>query len=331
MTYVAALREALSEELARDDAVFLMGEDIGVYGGAFGVTRGLLDRFGPTRVLDTPVSEQGIVGAAIGAALVGSRPVVEIMFMDFMTLAMDQLVNQAAKLRYVFGRQARCPMVVRTVAGGGRNYGPTHSQSLEAWLVHTPGLKVAVPSTPSDAKALLKAAIRDPNPVVFIEHKRLYACKGPVPGKGRTTSGARSGRDGALPFGRARVAREGTDLTIVAWSWMAVEAERAAVELSDRGVSAELIDLRTLSPMDVAGVCRSVKKTGRLLVVEEACGTGGVSGEIAFRVFEEAHDYLDAPIRRVTAPDVPVPASPALECAVLPDSDRIVEAALALV
>ena len=313
-----ALRTALSEELARDPAVFLLGEDIGAYGGAFGVTRGLLDRFGPERVIDTPISESSVVGAAIGAALAGSRPVVEIMFMDFITLAVDQLANQAAKLRYVLGPQARCPVVVRTPAGGGRCYGPTHSQSLEALFLHIPGLRIAVPATPADARGLLKTAIRGDGPVLFVEHKTLYGEKGPVPLE----------EDAALPFGVARVAREGADLTIVAWSRMTVEAERAAAELAEEEVAAEVIDLRTLSPLDMDTVAESVRKTHRLLIVEEGTRTGGAGAEIAAQAAEAAFEYLDRPVRRVATPDVPVPASPVLERAALPNAGRIVEAAL---
>ena len=317
LSYTEALREALREEMASDADVFILGEDIGAYGGAFGVTRGLLEEFGRARVVDTPISEPGFVGAAVGAAVVGSRPVVEIMFMDFMTLTVDQLVNQAAKLRYVFGPRAQCPVVVRTAGGAGRSYGPTHSQSLEAWFMHVPGLKVVVPATPADAKGLLKTAIRDNNPVIFMEHKMLYGQRGPVP----------AGAERCVPFGRARVACAGEDLTIVAWSWMAAEAERGVADLAELGISAELIDLRTLCPLDVETVVASVKKTGRVLIVEEGCRTAGVSAEIGFRVFEHAYDYLDAPIRRVTSPDVPVPASPVLESAMLPGRERIVAAA----
>lgn len=318
---VEALREALSEEMTADPSVFLMGEDIATYGGAFGVTRGLLDAFGPDRVINTPISEPSFVGAAVGAALAGSRPVVEIMFMDFITLAMDQLVNQAAKLHYVFGPQARCPLVVRAVAGAGRCYGPTHSQSLEAWFVHTPGIKVVAPASPADAKGLMKTAIRDDNPVLFVEHKLLYSLRGEVPEEG----------DQAIPFGRARCVREGEDLTIVAWSWMSVEAGLAAQELEREGISAEVIDLRTLVPMDMETVVESARKTGRVLIVEEAPGTGGVGAEIGFRIFEQAYDYLDAPIRRLAAADTPIPASPVLEQALLPNRVRIAEAAFELV
>ena len=321
LTYTEALREALMEELARDPNVFLMGEDIGVYGGAFGVTRGLLHQFGSERVRDTPISEQGFVGAAVGAALAGSRPVVEIMFMDFITLAVDQLVNQAAKLRYVFGPQACCPLVVRTVGGGGRCYGPTHSQSLEAWFTHAPGLKVVAPSNPADAKGLLKASIRDDNPVVFMEHKLLYGSRGDVA----------EGEDALVPLGQARIVRPGTDVTIIAWSWMAAEAERAAIALEAQGVSAEVVDLRTLVPLDIETVLTSVRKTHRVLIVQEASKTGGFGAEVGCRIFENVYDYLDAPLRRLAVPDVPLSASPVLEQAAMPDRHRIARAALELV
>ncbi len=320
ISYTDALREALREELHRDPNVFLMGEDIAEYGGAFGVTRGLLDEFGATRVRNTPISEPGFVGAAIGAAAMGSRPVVEIMFMDFVGLVVDQMLNMATKLHYVFGDQVRCPLVLRTPGGGGRCYGPTHSQSLESLFMHMPGMRIVVPSTPADAKGLLKSAIRDDNPVLFVEHKMLYGRRGPVS----------EDADETVPFGQARCLREGEDITIVAWSWMAAEAEIAAEELDGCGVHAEVLDLRTLAPLDMASILASVKKTGRLLIVEEGCRTGGVAAEIGAQVFEQAYDYLSAPLRRLTAPDIPIPASPVLEKAALPDRDRIVQAALAL-
>ena len=320
MSFTEALRTCLAGEMKRDNSVFLFGEDLGVYGGAFGITRGLLEKFGPERVIDTPISEGSFVGTAIGAAMAGSRPVVEIMFMDFIALACDQLVNQAAKLRYVFGKQAKCPIVLRTPAGGGRRYGPTHSQDLTAWFVNTPGLHVAAPSTPADAMGLLRTAIRSNSPVIFIEHKMLYSRKGPV-----------SVRAHPVPFGKARVVRKGTDITVVAWSWMAWEAEIAARELEEYGVSAEVIDLRTLSPMDTDAVIRSVKKTARILVVEEGSRTAGIGAEIGARVFEQAFDYLDAPLTRLTSPDVPVSASPTLEDAMIPRSDSIAHAVLDIV
>ena len=320
LTYTEALRQALREEMKRDDTVFLLGEDIGAYGGAFGVTRGLLDKYGPQRVLDTPISEQGFIGMAVGAAMTGMRPVAEIMFMDFVTLIVDPMVNQAAKLHYVFGPSAACPIVVRTAAGGGRCYGPTHSQMLESWFFATPGIKIAAPATPADAKGLLVTAIRDNNPVLFVEHKMLYGQRGPVP-EGRYT----------VPFGKARQVARGSDLTIVAWSWMATEAEAALALLDDAGITADVIDLRTLAPLDTPAIAESVKRTGRLLIVEEGTRTGGVAAEIGQRVFEEAWDYMAAPIRRVTTPDVPLSASPALEHAAIPDRHRIATEAVALV
>lgn len=318
-TVTDALRETLGAEMERDASVFLMGEDIGRYGGAFGVTRGLLDRFGPDRVINTPISECSFVGMAAGAAAAGRRPVVEIMFMDFLTLAADPLVNYAAKLRYVFGEQARCPLVVRTAGGAGRNYGPTHSQSLEAWFAHVPGIKVVAPASPADAAGLLSAAIRDDNPVLFVEHKLLYDRRGPLIS------------DGAIPLGKANVVRAGSDLTLVAWSWMCSQAEAAAEDLQSAGVSVEIIDPRTLYPLDTDCLAESARKTGRVLIVEEGPRFGGIGAEIACSLFEQAYDYLDAPIRRISGTDTPVPAGPVLERAARPDRQRIVDAAVALV
>jgi pyruvate/2-oxoglutarate/acetoin dehydrogenase E1 component len=320
LTYWQALQEALFEEMTRDPCVFLMGEDIGVYGGAFGVTRGLLAEFGPERVRCTPISEATIVGAATGAALTGMRPVVEIMFMDFLTLAMDQLVNHAAKFRYMYGPQVRVPLVLRTPAGGGRSYGATHSQSLEAWFLHAPGLKVVAPATPADAKGLLRSAIRDDNPVLCVEHKLLYATTGPVPEGDLMT-----------PIGRAVVRRPGTAATMVAYSYHVGLAEQAAEELARRGIDVEVIDLRTLVPLDTETILASVRKTGRLVCIEEGPRTGGVGAEIAARVAEHAYEYLDAPICRVAGADVPIPFSSPLERAALPDQDDIIQAVEQLV
>ena len=314
-----AIREALTEEMTRDERVFLMGEDIGLYGGAFGVTRGMLDRFGPERVVETPISEAGFVGLAIGAALLERRPVVEIMFSDFVLLAMDQLVNHAAKFRYVYGPQATVPLVVRVVGGAGRAYGPTHSQAVEAYFVHTPGIKVVAPATPADAKGLLLAAIRDPNPVVFVENRILYPQKGEVP-EG----------DAIIPLGKAATVRAGSDVTVVAYSRMVHEALAAAGTLAAEGIEAEVIDLRTLSPMDSPAVIESVKRTGRAVLVEEGPRTAGVMAELAARLAEEALDYLDGPVTRLTMPDIPVPFSPVLEQAALPSRKDIVEAARGL-
>ena len=311
-----AIREALAQEMYLDERVFLMGEDIGVYGGAFGVTKGLLERFGGGRVVETPISEAGFVGVAIGAALLGRRPVVEIMFSDFILLAMDQLVNHAAKFRYVYGEQASVPLVVRTPGGCGRAYGPTHSQAVEAYFVHTPGIKVVAPSTPHDAKGLLLASIRDPNPVVFIENRTLYPQKGEVPEK-----------DYTVPLGKAAIVREGTALTVVAYSRMVHEAIAAAETLAAEGIETEIIDLRTLSPLDMDAVTESVKKTGRIILVEEGPRTAGVMSELAAHLAEKALDFLDGPVRRLTMPDIPVPCSPVLEAAALPSRDDIVEAA----
>lgn len=313
LTYWQALQDALRDEMRRDERVFLMGEDIGTYGGAFGVTRGLLEEFGPERVRCTPISEGTIVGAATGAALTGLRPVVEIMFMDFLTLAMDQLANHAAKFRYMYGPQARVPLVVRTPAGGGRCYGATHSQSLEAWFLHVPGLKVVAAATPADAKGLLTAAMRDDNPVLFVEHKLLYATSGPVP-------------DGEhiVPLGRAEVRRTGRDVTVVTYGYGVRIALEAATALAGDGIEAEVIDLRSLVPMDIARIVDSVRKTGRLLCLEEGTRTGGVGAEIAACVAEHAYEYLDAPIRRVAAADLPIPFSPALEPLTLPQASDVV-------
>jgi len=315
VTYRESLREALLEEMEADPRVILMGEDVGRYGGAYAVSRGLLDQFGERRVIDMPMSESVIVGAALGAAVAGARPVAEIMYMDFITLVMDQLVNQAAKLHFMFGSQLSAPMVVRVQQGIGRGAGPQHSQSLEAWFSHVPGLKVVAPSTPADAKGLLKAAIRDDDPVLFIEHKQLYPRKGP---------GADA--DHLVPIGSADVKRPGTDVTVVAWSNMVHTALAAAELLAVEGLSVEVVDLRTIAPLDMATVLASVRGTGRMLVVHEACRTGGLGAEIAAQVAEELYGELKAPVRRLATPDVVVPANTALERALVPDVDAVVSA-----
>jgi len=316
IAYREALREALHEEMLRDKRVFLLGEDIGRYwGGAFKVTKGLAEEFGDERVRDTPISESAIVGVAIGAAITGMRPVAEIMFGDLTTLAMDQIANQAAKLRYMFGGQTSVPLVIRTPFGGGVNIAAHHSQCLEAWFMHVPGLYVAVPSTPYDAKGLLKTAIRGENPVIFCEHKLLYPVEGEVPEE-----------DYTVPFGTAAVRREGTDVTIVATLYMVHKALEAAEKLENEGVSVEVVDPRTLVPLDKEAIIRSVKKTGRLVVVSEDCKTAGVTAEISAVVAEEALDYLDAPIKRVAAADTPIPFSPPLENFVIPNENRIIKA-----
>jgi len=312
ITYRQALNEALAEELERDKSVFVMGEDVAIYGGAYGVTADLWKRFGDSRVKDTPISEAAIVGMGIGAALTGMRPVVEIMYIDFITLAMEQLNNQAAKIRYMFGGKCVVPLTIRTEGGAGRTLGAHHSQSLEAWLIHIPGIKVVMPATPADAKGLLKSSIRDNNPVVFIEHKMLYNTKGQVP-EGEYT----------VPIGKAQVMRQGTDVTVVAYSRMALYARDAAGRLAEEGIEAEVIDLRTLLPLDIATVAESVKKTGRVVIVEEDTKTGGTGAEIGMQIVEHAFDYLDAPILRIAGADVPMPKSPTLEKLAIPDVERI--------
>lgn len=319
LRYREALREALREELARDPSVMLMGEDIGVFGGAFRVTEGLLEQFGEERVRDTPISENTIVGMGVGAAMTGLRPVVELMTINFALLALDQIVNHAAHIRYMFGGQVAVPLVVRMPQGAGHQLGPTHSHCLEAMFLHVPGLLVAVPSTPADAKGLLKAAIRDDNPVVFIEHEALYGVRGEVP----------EDPDLLVHFGRARVAREGGDVTIVGVSRMAVTAERAAEQLaSEHGIEAEVIDPRTLRPLDLDTILASVRHTNRCVIVEEGWPHGGVGANLAALVGEQAFDDLDAPVERVTGADVPMPYSKPLEDIAYPHEDQIVAAVL---
>jgi len=318
--YSWAVREALAEEMERDPRVILLGEDIGRYGGAFKVTEGLIDRFGPDRVRNTPISENTIVGVATGAAVCGLRPVAEIMFMDFMTLAMDQLVNHAAKYRYMYGPQARVPLVVRTPAGGGRGYGATHSQSLEGWFMSVPGLKVVAPATPADAKGLLKSAIRDNNPVLFVENKLLYGRRGPVPEGEYLT-----------PIGEAQVVREGTDVTLVSYSRMLIECLRAAEMLAEEGIVAEVVDLRTLAPLDIDTVAVSVEKTGRAVLVEEGVVSGGVCAEVGFRIMEECFEYLEAPLVRLGQPKAPIPCAASLERKMIPSPRAIAQSAAGLV
>ena len=302
--------------MLRDSSVFLLGEDIGRHwGGAFKVTDGLAQQFGDERVRDTPISESAIVGTGVGAAITGMRPVAEIMFGDLTALAMDQIANQAAKIRYMFGGQASCPLVIRTPFGAGVNIASHHSQSLEAWFMHVPGLQVAVPSTPYDAKGLLKTAIRGSNPVFFCEHKLLYPVEGDVPEEEYT-----------IPFGVAEVKKKGSDVTVVATLYMVHKALNAAAELEEEGLSVEVIDPRTLTPLDKKAIVDSVKKTGRLVIVSEDCKTGGVSAEISSVVAEEAIDYLDAQIKRVTGADTPIPFSPPLEQYVIPDEKAIIKA-----
>ena len=319
ITFTQIIRETLAAEMRRDPSVFLMGEDIGVYGGSFGVTRGLIDEFGPERVRDTPISEQALTGIAIGAAVAGQRPVIEIMFMDFITLAVDQLVNMAAKLHPIYGLP--CPLVIRTPPGGGRGYGATHSQSLERLFTGIPGLKIAAPSNAADASALLQTAIRDNTPVLFLEHKLLY------PQRFETDDALPA----PIPFGCANITREGDDLTIIAWSHMAFLAQRAAVQLASEGIDAEVIDLRTLTPLDIDTLVESAQRTGRVMILEEGPKTGGFAGEIAAQIMEHAHDYLEKPIRRLAGADFPIPSAKNLEAACLPSLDGILALARELV
>ncbi|MGQ9500700.1 MAG: alpha-ketoacid dehydrogenase subunit beta [Anaerolineae bacterium] len=319
LTIVEALREALAEEMSRDPTVFLMGEDIGRANGVFNVTAGLQDEFGKERVIDTPISEAGFTGMGVGAALTGMRPVVEILFCDFMTLAMDQIVNQAAKLHYMTGGQAKVPLVIRTLMGAGRGAAAQHSQSLQAWVAHIPGLKVVMPSTPYDAKGLLKSAIRDDNPVIFFEDKMCYQIKGPVP-VGEYT----------IPLGVADVKRSGDDVTFVATSSMVQVALSAAEALAQEGISAEVVDPRTLKPLDKETILNSVKKTGRAVVIDEGHLSYGVTAEIAAIIADEAFDYLDAPVKRLGALDVPVPMTPVLEQATVPNVEQLVATARSL-
>ncbi len=318
MSVREALRLALREELERDERVFLLGEEIGLFEGPYRVTAGLLEEFGEQRVRDTPISEEGFVGAAIGAAMAGGRPVVEIMTVNFSLLAMDQIVNNAAKIQYMFGGEAGCPLVIRTPGGGGSQLTAQHSQSFDAWFAHVPGLKVLAPATPADAKGLLKAAIRDDDPVMFLESFPLYNTKGDVP----------DDPDAVEPIGRARVAREGTDITLVAHSYAVVRALGAAGQLADQhDISAEVIDLRSLRPLDFDTVAASVAKTNRALCVEEGWATYGITAELAARISSACFDDLDAPVLRVGASEVPLPYAKNLEQAALPDEEKINAAA----
>ncbi len=317
MTYADAIKEAMSEEMRRDEDVVFMGEDIGIYGGAFGVSVGMFEEFGEERVRDTPISEAVIAGAATGAAVTGLRPIVEIMFMDFTTIAMDSLVNQAAKIRYMFGGKAKVPMVLRCPAGSGTGAAAQHSQSLEAWFCHVPGLKVVAPSTSADAKGLLKSAIRDDNPVIFVEQKLLYRKKGMVP----------ENDDFTIPLGKADIKREGTDLSIIVYGRMLDRVLKVAELVEEDGISVEVVDPRTLVPLDKETIINSVKKTSRAIVVNEAVKTGGYGAEIAAMIVEsDAFDYLDAPVIRLAGKDVPIPYNPELEKAVVPSEDDIKQA-----
>jgi pyruvate dehydrogenase E1 component beta subunit len=320
MSYRDALNQAMREEMRRDDKVFLIGEEVGYYQGAFKVSKGFVEEFGPTRVLDTPITEAGFTGLAIGAAMAGLHPIVELMTFNFGILAMDQIVNNAAKIRYMSGGQLSVPIVIRGPGSAAHQLGAQHSQSLESWFAHVPGLKVIVPATPHDAKGLLKSAIRDPNPVIFIEAQLLYGTKGEV-----------SDGDYTITIGHADVKRQGRDVTVVAYSKMLLLALEAAEELALEGIDVEVVDPRTLKPLDVDTIVTSVKKTGRLVVVEEGWRFAGMGAQIAESVYSAAFDYLDAPIARVTGEDVPIPYTRSLEDLAIPDRSRIVHAITTLV
>jgi len=314
-TYLDAITQAMSEEMARDERVFLIGEDVGLYGGAFGTSKGLIERFGAERVIDTPISEIAITGAASGAALMGMRPIAEMQFIDFITCAYDMLVNFTATNRYLYGRA--CPIVVRGPAGGGVHGGPFHSSNPEAMFMNRPGIKIVSPGTAYDAKGLLKAAIRDDDPVLFIEHKYLY----------RRIKEELPADDYIVPIGKANIRRKGKDLTIITWSAMIYVAEEAADVLAKDGVSVEIVDLRSIIPFDEEAILSSVAKTNRCIILHEAPLTGGAGAELAARIAEKAFDYLDAPIKRVAALDVPTPYSPPLEAFALPNRDKVLAAA----
>jgi pyruvate/2-oxoglutarate/acetoin dehydrogenase E1 component len=320
MMYREALRRALDEEMERDALVFLMGETIAERGGSYKVTEGLLKKFGPRRVIDTPIAEASFTGMAIGAALIGCRPVVEILFVDFALLAMDQIVNQAAKYEFISGGQGRVPMVLRTQGGAGNGLAAQHSQSLEAFFYHIPGLKVVMPSTPADACGLLKSAIRDDHPVIFIEHKLLYMTRGPVPDEEYVT-----------PLGQADVKRPGTDVSLITYSYMTSKCLEAAAALEAEGVSVEVVDLRTLSPLDKATILASARKTGRVIVVHEAVKRGGVGGDIAAMLMEEAYNDLDGPVVRIAGRNTPIPYNLNIEKACIPSVEEIIAGVLRMV
>ncbi len=320
INYRQALNEALHEEMERDSRVFIMGEDVGVYGGPFQVAKGLYEKFGAQRAIDTPIAEAGFTGIGVGAAITGLRPVIEILYIDFTTLVMEQIVNQASKARYMFGGKAKVPIVLRTQGGGGRGNAAQHSQSLEMWFVHTPGLIVIQPSTPYDAKGLLKSAIRNDNPIIFIEHKLLYNTKGPVPAE-----------EYLVPIGKADIKRKGDDVTIVAHSRMVLFALSAAEKLAKDGIDCEIVDPRTLKPLDEERILDSVKKTGKIVVVSEGARTGGFASEVAAVVQEDAYDDLDAPVLRVTTEDVPLAYAAELELEAIPKEEDIIQAVKSIV
>ena len=317
ITFLEAIREALRQEMKLDENVFILGEDVGVFGGCFGVTAGLFDEFGPDRVMDTPISEAAIMGASLGSALMGLRPVPEIMFIDFTTQCFDYLTNQAPKVRYMCGGQVeKLPLVVRTTSGGWIRAAGQHSQSLEGWFTQVPGLKVVMPSTPHDAKGLLTASLRDNNPVLYIEHKVLYGTSGPVPEE-----------EYLIPLGEAEVKKEGTDVTLISYSLMLQKTLAAAEQLAGDGVSAEVVDLRTLSPLDHDTLAQSVQKTHRAVVIQEAYESAGMASQVIKSLMDSSFDYIDAPIKTVAAPDTVIPFSPILEDHMLPNEDKIIQAA----
>jgi len=316
ITYAEAIREALRHEMKLDDNVFIFGEDVGAFGGCFGVTAGLFDEFGPERVMDTPISEAAIMGAALGAALMGLRPVPEIMFVDFTTVCFDYLTNQAPKVRYMSGGQvAKLPLVVRTTTGGWIRAAGQHSQSLEGWFTQVPGLKVVMPSNAHDAKGLLTASLRDNNPVLYIEHKVLYQVPGPVPEE-----------EYLIPLGQANVKKEGTDVTLISYSQMVNKALNVAEQLAGEGIHAEVVDLRTLNPLDHDALARSVQKTHKAVVIQEAVEMGGVAAQVVKSLMDSSFDYLDAPIKTVAADNTVIPFSPPLEDAMLPSEEKILAA-----
>ena len=312
-TVLEAIREAIAEEMERDSNVFMIGEDIGQFGGALGQTKGLFERFGDERILDTPISEAAIVGAAVGASMLGMRPIADIMFTDFSTLAMDQIINQAAKARFMSGGKVSVPVVIKMQSGAGRGKAAQHSQSFEAIYSHIPGLKVVMPSTPYDAKGLFKTAIRDNDPVVYMEHGSLYGIKGQIPEE-----------DYTIPMGVGDIKREGKDISIITYSYMVHKALGAAEILEADGIDAEVVDLRTLRPMDTEIITASVKKTHRAVVLHEACITGGIGGEIVAKIAENVFDYIDAPIKRVGIPDVPIPYAKSLEDTIVPNEETLI-------
>lgn len=320
MTYREALRTTLREALRQDERVFLIGEDIGAYGGAYGVTKGLLEEFGEGRVKDSPIAESVLVGAGIGAAMAGLRPVVELMTINFSLLASDQIVNVAAKLLYMSAGQITVPLVIRTVSGGGSQLAATHSQSLEGWYAQVPGLKVAVPSNPYDARGMLAAALHEESPVIFVEHSLLYSTKGEVPDEPYT-----------VPLGVADVKREGTDVTIISYSRMVLVALTAAEELAKDGIQAEVVDLRSLRPLDMDTVLESVMKTNRAVVVEEGWKTGGFGAEIVSSIMTDAFDYLDAPVQRVAGEEIPMPYNRAMEQAAIPSPEKVIQAVRSII